>query len=111
MSQDPGLGAYVLHVASAAITGEDVLREWIEEVLLAERRHKRRKPGGPRTDAGALRQLNPDAFRTRVRAAVRKGTSMTAAAKSIGVAKRTLYHYLDDEPGLENVKTPSEHED
>lgn len=43
------------------------LREYLSltvNALLAERR--RRKPGGPRTDLGALRQLDPGAFAAKV---------------------------------------------
>jgi hypothetical protein len=29
----------------------------------------------------------------------------------MGVAKRTMYHYLEDEPALNNVKTTADFED
>jgi hypothetical protein len=85
----------------------ETLREYLREVLLSERGKK--TPGGPRTDAGALRQLNPSKFKGEVRAAVdaSKG-SVPKAAKAVGVATRTMYYYLDDEPGLSDVKTAEE---
>jgi len=91
----------------------ELLREFIELVL--ERRHskgkgeRKKKPGGPRTDTGAIRQLNPEKFKTQVRAAVKDaGGDVKDAAKEMGVAKRTMYHYLEDEPGLGNVKTTAD---
>lgn len=91
----------------------ELLKEFIELVL--ERRHSKgkgsrhKKPGGPRTTAGAIRQINPDKFKTQVRAAVKAaGGDVESAAKEVGVAKRTMYHYLEDEPGLGNVKTTAD---
>jgi transposase-like protein len=90
------------------VRDEQLLREWIR-LVIERNREKRHKPGGPRTDAGALRQLNPDAFKTKVRTAVRsKGGDVKSAARAVGVAPRTLYGYLDDEPALQQVKTKSE---
>jgi hypothetical protein len=85
----------------------ETLRGYLREVLLSERGKK--TPGGPRTDAGALRQLNPSKFKGEIRAAVdaAKG-SVPKAAKAVGVAPRTMYYYLDDEPGLSDVKTAEE---
>lgn len=81
----------------------NLIVEFVREVL-AERR--RRRPGGPRTAMGAIRQLNPAEFSDRVRSAVSAaGGDVAAAAAAIDVAPRTLYHYLDTEPRLYNVAT------
>jgi hypothetical protein len=94
-----------------------LLREFVNLTLVTERGRKhsrgkgkrKKKPGGPRTDVGAMRQLQPDKFRTLVRAKVKSHDGdVGSAAHDLGVAKRTLYHYLDDEPGLSNVKTTAE---
>lgn len=90
----------------------DLILEFVREVL-AERSGKRqRKPGGPRTDMGAIRQLNPGEFSVRVKGAVDSAEGdVHKAADSLDVAPRTLYHYLETEPGLGNVQTSSERED
>jgi hypothetical protein len=75
-----------------------LLVELIE--LIVEERKK--KPGGPRTDLGALRQLNPDAFKVKVKGTLNDtDDDAEEAADELGVAKRTLYQYLEDEPDLE----------
>jgi hypothetical protein len=87
---------------------DDLLKEWIALVL----EERRRKPGGPRTDIGALRQLHPIAFTNKVKADVKSnGGDVEAAAKKLGVAKRTLYHYLDDDSELNSVKTGGEEDE
>jgi len=93
---------------------EETLRQYIAEALLTEKRrsHRRRKkkhPGGPRTDIGALAQLDPGSFAVKVRGAMDdSGGSVAGAARKVGVAPRTMYHYLDDVPALSHVKTSSE---
>lgn len=80
------------------------------ESLLRERRG--RKPGGPRTDMGALRQLDPGAFSARVSSAMASARGdVDDAAGELEVAPRTLYHYLDTEPSLSGVETSSEREE
>lgn len=89
-----------------------VVRQLVLEALLAEKRAKRRDPGGPRTDAGALRQLEPNSFVMRVRSVMADHDGdVEKAAEDLGVATRTLYYYLDDETALQGVKTASERED
>lgn len=95
---------------------KDLLEAFVREVLSErggrKRRGRRKKPGGPRTDIGALRQLNPDKFRVKVKAAMNtKVGDVSAAAKELDVSQRTLYHYLDDDTALHRVKTSSERED
>jgi ribosomal protein S9 len=87
-----------------------LLKEFIKETLdLLDEKKRHAKPGGPRTDIGAVRQLNPEKFRNRVRAAVNgHGGDAAKAASELGVAKRTLYYYLDDEKSLHTVKTSDE---
>lgn len=88
----------------------DLIVEFVREVL-AEKKKRRRKPGGPRTDMGAVRQLNPGEFMVRVKGAVDTANGdVDAAARSLEVSPRTLYHYLDTEPTLANVKTSEERE-
>lgn len=89
----------------------DLILEFVREVL-AERSGKRqRKPGGPRTDMGALKQLNPGEFAVRVKGAVDSAEGdVHKAAENLGAAPRTVYGWLN-EPGLGNVKTSSERED
>ena len=87
-----------------------LIKEYVEAVLLSERRRKHRhKPGGPRTDLGALRQLHPAEFDFKVRTAVDNAEGdVPAAADELDVATRTLYHYLSDSPGLAGVKTTAD---
>lgn len=87
------------------------LRQYIREIL-AERKKRSRKPGGPRTDLGAVRQLNPGEFSVRVKGAVDSaGGDVERAAGNLDVAPRTLYHYLETEPALDTVKTTADKED
>lgn len=87
-----------------------LIAEYVSLVLSEKKRHK--KPGGPRTDLGAVRQLNPGEFSVRVKGAVDSAEGdVDRAADNLGVAKRTLYHYLDTDPALHNVETASERED
>lgn len=81
--------------------------------LLAERKKHRKKkrkvPGGPRTDAGAMKHLHPEKFATQARAAMTGAEGDVAvAARKMGVSKRTMYHYLQTTPTLRNVKTAAE---
>ena len=87
-----------------------IIREFVREALREDKRRK--KPGGPRTDIGALKQLYPDTFAVKVRAAVKgeKG-DVKDAADRLDVAPRTLYHYLETEPSLSRVKTTQDLED
>lgn len=88
-----------------------LLESYISEILSERRRNKKkrnRKPGGPRSDIGALRQLNGDAFATKVKGAVNAaGGDVPAAAQKLDVAPRTLYGYLEDS-SLESVATTSD---
>lgn len=91
---------------------KNLIVEFIREVLAERSGKKHKKPGGPRTDMGALRQLNPGEFSVRVKGAVDSAEGdVDKAADSLDVASRTLYHYLETEPGLGNVETSSERED
>lgn len=93
------------------LVSEELLRSFLSLVLAEGKRKKKHKhkPGGPRTDVGAMRQLNHDAFIVKVRDTMshEKG-DVAKAAKRLGVSKRTMYHYLDDEAKLDSVKTSSE---
>lgn len=88
-----------------------LLREFVRQEMLAEKKKRRKKPGGPRTDLGAEFHLNPEAVKTKIQATVKstKG-DVAAAANSLDVAERTLYHYLETVPGLENVKTTEDYQ-
>jgi len=92
----------------------DLLKQLIHEAVLAEKRHgrrkgRKRKPGGPRTDTGALRQLEPNAFIQQVKTAMDDYEgNVTKAARKLGVSRRTMYHYLSDERALTGVETSSE---
>lgn len=89
-----------------------LLREVIQGIILSEKRGGKRTPGGPRTDIGALRQLEPSTFVTQVKSAVKDHDGdADQAARELGVAKRTLYHYLNDEPALGSVETSGELDD
>lgn len=83
-----------------------LLREMVREVLAEKktkgrRRARKKKTGGPRSDIGALRQLEPNAFRTKVRTALEDNEGdVHRAAKDLDVAPRTLYGYIADEPKL-----------
>ena len=85
----------------------NLITEFIREVLA----EKRRKPGGPRTDMGAVRQLNPGEFSVRVKGAVDSAEGdVEKAADNLDVSTRTLYHYLETEPSLSNVETTTDKE-
>lgn len=87
---------------------EELLRSCIRNILIEKRKHKK-KPGGPRTNAGAIRQLNHDTFILKVKDAMHNAKGdVHVAAKQLKVSTRTLYHYLDDESKLGSVKTSSE---
>jgi hypothetical protein len=80
--------------------------------VLAEKRRRRRKPGGPRTDMGALRQIDPGAFTAAVSSAMQgAGGDVEDAAGKLDVAPRTLYHYLDTDSSLSAVRTSTERDD
>ena len=88
---------------------KNLIVEFVREVLAEKRRN--RKPGGPRTDLGAVKQLNPGEFSVRVKGAVDSAEGDVAkAADNLDVAPRTLYHYLETEPNLASVKTSEERE-
>jgi hypothetical protein len=88
---------------------KNLIVEFVREVLSEKRRNK--KPGGPRTDLGAVKQLNPGEFSVRVKGAVDSAEGDVAkAADNLDVAPRTLYHYLETEPNLASVKTSEERE-
>ncbi len=85
----------------------ELLREYLTEVALVlekrgKRKRKKKKPGGPRTDVGALKQLQPDTFKVKVKAVIAdKDGDIESSARTLGVAKRTLYHYIEDDPALD----------
>jgi hypothetical protein len=86
---------------------ESLLRTYIR-TLLAERRNGK-KPGGPRTDLGAVRQLDPGSFYVKVAGAVKSAEGdVEEAADDLDVAPRTLYHYLETEPKLGTIKTTAD---
>lgn len=86
-----------------------LLRALIRETLLAEKRKRRGKPGGPRTDMGALRQIYPGEFAVTVKGAVDSAEGdVDRAAANLDVSTRTLYHYLDTVPDLKNVETTAD---
>jgi len=88
---------------------KNLILEYVREVLAEKQRNK--KPGGPRTNLGALKQLHPGEFSVKVRGAVDSADGdVENAANNLGVATRTLYHYLDSEPDLASVKTSEERE-
>lgn len=85
------------------------VRHMIREAMLNE---KGTHPGGPRTDVGALRQLEPTSFVMKVKAAMSDhGGDVHKAAAALDVAPRTLYYYLDDESALNSVETTSDKEE
>jgi hypothetical protein len=88
---------------------KNLIVEFVREVLAEKRRN--RKPGGPRTDLGAVKQLNPGEFSVRVKGAIDSADGdVDKAADNLDVATRTLYHYLETEPDLASVKTSEERE-
>ena len=90
---------------------KNLIRQFIREVL-SEKRRRHGKPGGPRTDMGAVRQINPGEFSVRVKGAVASAAGdVNSAADNLDVSSRTLYHYLETEPSLDAVKTTEDYED
>jgi len=89
------------------MNAKDLLREYVKEALILEEKPTKKKtPGGPRTDLGAVKQLNPGKFTNTVRQAVHTAHGdVSNAAQKLGVATRTMYHYLENEPNLGSVKT------
>ena len=87
-----------------------LLRLYIRS-LLSERRSNK-KPGGPRTDLGAIRQIDPGSFYVKVAGAVKNNEGdVEDAADDLDVSTRTLYHYLETEPDLEHIKTTQDREE
>jgi len=87
-----------------------LIRELITEIVILEKT-KRSKPGGPLTKLGALKKLHPGEFAINVKGAVDSAKGSVAdAAQNLGVADRTLYHYLDTIPTLSRVKTTEDRE-
>jgi hypothetical protein len=83
------------------------LRRMIREAMLVEKH-----PGGPRTDVGALRQLEPNSFVMKVKSVMADHEGdVHKAAEDLEVAPRTLYYYLDDESALNNVETSEDKEE
>lgn len=83
-----------------------LISEFVREVLAEKGRGK---PGGPLTKMGAIKKLHPAEFNSKVSSAVADADGdVEDAAEDLGVAPRTLYHYLDDVPALKSVKTSSE---
>ena len=87
----------------------ELLREYVRELVVERRKKRRKKPGGPPTRKGHERALNHAKFVDSVSATVKstKG-DVPDAARQLGVASRTLYHYLATDPGLSKVKTTAD---
>ena len=86
-----------------------LLRESIREIaaeIIAERRKSRKKkPGGGLTDSGAKRHLDPEGWKADVKNELLKnGGDVHKTADSLGVAVRTLYKFMEDEPVLQRAK-------
>lgn len=89
-----------------------VIKQLVQEALIGERRRKGAHPGGPRTDVGALRQLEPNSFVMKVKSVMDDhGGDVHKAAEDLDVAPRTLYYYLDDESALRSVETSEDKEE
>ena len=87
----------------------DLIAELVRECILAEK--KKRKPGGPLTDMGAYKKINPDKFRSLVQTAMQATDGeVDDAADKIDVSTRSMYNYLKD-PGLKKIKTAAEKEE
>lgn len=83
---------------------ETLIRDIISESLT-----ERRKPGGPLTDYGALRKLNKKKADAEGRKALKSaGGDIHDAAKAVGVADRTFYHYIETDPKLEKAQKEAE---
>lgn len=84
-----------------------LLREMVREVLAEKktkgrRKGRRKKTGGPRSRIGAIRQLQPNTFLTKVNAAISDNDGdVHRAAADLDIAPRTLYGYIADEPKLD----------
>ena len=71
---------------------------------MSRNRAKERTKGGPITELGAMRMLDPEGFAKRVRAAmVAEGGSIGPAAERLGVSRSRLSEYLRD-PVFSSVK-------
>lgn len=81
-----------------------IIRDMIVESLT-----ERKKPGGPLTDYGALRKLNKKKADAEGRKALKSaGGDIHDAAKAVGVADRTFYHYIETDPKLEKAQKEAE---
>jgi len=86
-----------------------LLKQFIKEALLNEKERKKKSekstPGGGLTDSGARRRVNHTSFISNVRNALNnQDGDVRKAAATIGVAPRTFYYYLEDEPTLQQYK-------
>ncbi len=86
-----------------------LLKQFIKEALLNEKERKKKSgkttPGGGLTDAGARRRVDRSAFMSSARNALNsQDGDVEKAAATMGVAPRTFYYYLEDEPKLQQHK-------
>jgi hypothetical protein len=65
---------------------------------------KKRTPGGPMTELGALRILDVKEFRRRIIAAMQGDSLLTDAAFMLGVSVPSLKVYLSTDPVLRGMK-------
>jgi len=88
------------------------IREFTTEIIAERRRARKKKPGGGLTDSGAKRHLDPEGWRADVKnALLRNGGDVHKTADSLGIAVRTLYKFMEDEPILQRAKDKAEGED
>lgn len=89
----------------------ETLRQYIR-LALQERSNRRKKPGGPRTDMGALQQLEPLKFAAQVRATMNnKEGDVGETAKTLDVSPSLIYHWLDSDTNIKDVETSTEREE
>ena len=96
-------------------TVEDIIRESVRSILrdiIVEKKRRGKKPGGGLTRWGAERKIRKNVFRGKVGDAISVASGdVDSAAKRLGVAPRTLYGYIQDEPSLQKKKEDFEEED
>ena len=90
-----------------------LLREMIRnialDVLTEKRAKKGKKPGGGLTDLGAQYHLDKATANRKAALLLRREEGdVEDAAQSLGVSKRTLYKYIQDNPPLKRAKERAE---
>lgn len=84
---------------------KQLIKEMIENIRSEAKQSGKTTPGGGLTRAGAQRKIDKTQFMANARNAISGNDGdIEKAADQMGVAPRTFYYYLENEPKLQKVK-------